>query len=417
MSTELKKSLGVYRGTAILLSIVIGAGLLTLPGLAVQSVGSQAIVAWVLCALAAVPLLAVFIVLGKRYPDAGGIASYARTAFGPIGSRAATFLFLGAVVFGLPSIALSGGHYLASVIGGSPHYLALALLFGALLPYWMPGNGASTFMAWIASLVLFAIVIVVLIGLYSTSTGRSNAVGIDLSASGLRAALVPFTMLFFAFTGWEVGAGTAEEFKEPKRDFPVAMVLSFVVATALYFIVAFVTMTADLNGRYEAPFVEVVRPVLGDHGSVAVGLVAALIVFANLSGAVWGVSRMIFGLGRSGELPSMLARTTANGQPVHAVAATVLTLATVLLLASLGAFDMGEMIALAGQNFLILYGLSAAVLYALAQTNFDRALAAVVVAIVGGLLAMQGLALAYPLLLVIGGTAFELLRIRRRRAA
>jgi amino acid transporter len=61
MADTLQKSLGVYRGTALMLNIVIGAGLLTLPGLAVKVAGGNALWAWGLCALAALPLLAVFI--------------------------------------------------------------------------------------------------------------------------------------------------------------------------------------------------------------------------------------------------------------------------------------------------------------------------------------------------------------------
>ena len=39
---ELSRSLTVWRGTAILLNIVLGAGLLTLPGLAIGSLGAAA---------------------------------------------------------------------------------------------------------------------------------------------------------------------------------------------------------------------------------------------------------------------------------------------------------------------------------------------------------------------------------------
>jgi amino acid efflux transporter len=52
MMTSLNKSLGVFRGAAILLNIVIGAGLLTLPGLAVRQSGQFAIYAWLICAVA-----------------------------------------------------------------------------------------------------------------------------------------------------------------------------------------------------------------------------------------------------------------------------------------------------------------------------------------------------------------------------
>lgn len=103
---HLPRTLGPFRGAALMLNIVIGVGLLTLPGLALEIAGESAIWAWVLCATASVPLLAVFVIMGKRHPDAGGVAHFAQMAFGRLAYVTASFLFLGAVIFGLPSIAL-----------------------------------------------------------------------------------------------------------------------------------------------------------------------------------------------------------------------------------------------------------------------------------------------------------------------
>ena len=237
MSDQLTKSLGVFRGAALMLSIVIGAGLLTLPGIAIRSAGDHAFLAWIVCALAALPLLGVFIVLGGRYPEAGGISAYARRAFGPFGARTAAALFLGAVVFGLPSIALTGGHYLATLSGGSAHAYALILLVAAVVPHLLPREGASRAISWIASTVLVAIILFLIAGaagLQPQAPGAGVLPAGGWSSLDLALLAAPFMMLFFAFTGWEVGAGIAEEFKNPQRDYPLAMILSFGLATALY---------------------------------------------------------------------------------------------------------------------------------------------------------------------------------------
>ena len=64
--------------------------------------GDAALTIWIACALAAAPLLAIFAVLGRRYPDAGGVAAIMKRPFGDAGYVPATFLFLGAVAVGLP---------------------------------------------------------------------------------------------------------------------------------------------------------------------------------------------------------------------------------------------------------------------------------------------------------------------------
>jgi amino acid efflux transporter len=91
---ELRKTLTVWRGAAVMLNIVLGAGLLTLPGLAVKQVGQAALLSWVLCAVASLPLLAVFTILGRRFPDAGGVPHFAERAFGRVPYVVGSFIFL-----------------------------------------------------------------------------------------------------------------------------------------------------------------------------------------------------------------------------------------------------------------------------------------------------------------------------------
>jgi amino acid efflux transporter len=404
-ASSLNKPLGVFRGTSLLLNIVIGAGLLTLPGLSVKMVGEHAFNAWAVCAVSAIPLLAVFIILGCRYPDAGGISAYARRAFGSIGARIAAFLLLGAVVFGLPSIALTGGHYVASQLGGSVHIYALVIMIAAIIPNLLPGQGTAKAMAWIASSVLAVIILFLIAGWVGMKPGQ---VALHTPVSGLGSVslvFAPFMMLFFAFTGWEVGAGIAEEFRDPTRDYPLAMVTSFMIAAGLYLAIAYVTQNSDLSGHYEAPFVAIVKPFLGTGGVAVVAATAALLVFANLSGAIWGVSRLVFGLGRDGGLPRALAGTH-RGRPVSAVVCTLAPLVLVLLVDGIVGLGLETMIALAGQNFLILYAVAAAALTLLTRSWIERALGIMVILFVFGLLVLQGQMTIYPIgLLVLAAVA------------
>jgi amino acid efflux transporter len=401
MSADLRKSLTVFTGTALLINIVVGAGLLTLPGLAVKAAGSHAFVAWILAGLVAAPLLLVFVLLGRSVPDAGGLAAYARAAFGPIGQRIASFLFLGAVAFGLPAIALTGGHYAVSIFGGDAGLFAIALVLIALLPHLLPGEGAGKAMGWIASLVVIAIVFFLAVGLIGlptkTWTDLSIVLPTTLSAS---AVIAPFMMIFFAFTGWEVGAGSAEEYANPARDYPIAMIASYLIVSVFYLAIAFVAQVTDLTGSFEAPFVAFVRPILGPAGAVGVALLAILIVFANLSGAIWGVSRMVYALARDGLLPRLFANAP-GGTPVTAVALTVFSIVGVLLADLVFHFGLDGMLARAGMNFLILYAIAAAALVVISSTLAHRVLGITVILIVAAMLVWAQNSVLYPLALAI----------------
>ncbi|MDQ0454439.1 APC family permease [Rhizobium paknamense] len=398
----LSKSLTTLRGAAVMLNIVVGAGLLALPGLVVKEAGNQALWAWGVAALAALPLLLVFLLMGQRFPDAGGIAHFARTAFGPRAYAIASLIFLGAVVFGLPGIALTGGHYIAEAIGGRPALYAILLVALAALSHLTSTEMAGRISSAIASIILFCLLGLVGLGFSVIDwSGAADTIASPAELS-LQTLFHPFMMIFFAFTGWEVAAGLSEEFKNPRRDFPRAMALSFVAACLLYFAMAFTIQAVPITGSYEASFASLLALAFGEMGRLLMACLAALIILANLMGAIWGVSRLVFSLSREGLLPLRL-KTNAQGTPFSAVLITSLVLFIGLTLDAFGLLNINAMLALAGQNFLLLYGITALALLRLSPRHADRLVALITLAVVAGLMVFQSASLLYPALLTLAG--------------
>lgn len=402
--SELKKTLSLYAGTALFLNIVIGAGLLVLPGLVYKQVGSMSMLSWLACAVVALPLLIVFMVLGKHYPDSGGIAHYALRAFGKLAQKIAAFLFLGAIVFGLPSIAMTGGYYLNAVAPLPVHFYAVLFVILPALLHGISGNLVSKILGVIGSSVILILMFLLAVSVAGLDSAHLNKPlidhGNDLDLKSLPFIFSPFMMIFFAFTGWEVGSHAAEEFKNPRRDFPLAMLFSFVIATAFYLCIAWVVQKANLQEGFEAPFVEITRPVLGENGKYLVAIVAAALIFANLFGAIWGVSRLVYSLGRDGIIHKSMA-TTRAGTPLSATFVVVLCLLAMIGLDFFQVVDIKAMLALAGQNFLILYGIAGAALFALTKSMLLRFLSILVIGLTGVILYIAGVHLIYPAGLVV----------------
>ncbi|MEL0303919.1 MAG: hypothetical protein VW989_09200, partial [Rhodobiaceae bacterium] len=82
---------------------------------------------------------------------------------------------------------------------------------------------------------------------------------------------------------------------------------------------------------------------------------------------------------------------------------------------SMGLLTIEGMLAIAGQNFFILYGLAGVVLFRHARHPRERAVATLAILVVAGLLVAEGLfSLLYPAGLALFGIAVA---IRRRMAA
>ena len=89
-----------------------------MPALAVQEAGPASLVAWVVLLLLSIPLAATFAALGGRYPDAGGVATYARYAFGGRAATVVGWCFYFAIPIGVPTAAGFAGVYVADAAGG-----------------------------------------------------------------------------------------------------------------------------------------------------------------------------------------------------------------------------------------------------------------------------------------------------------
>lgn len=395
--TDLNKSIGLWQGTGMMLSIVLGAGLLALPGLAHMAAGSGALVVWLAAALVSVPLLVVFAIVGRAHPDAGGIAAVMRKAFGDPGYVCATFLFLGAVAVGLPSIALVGGKYAAATFGVSDHASAVALVVGAAGVNLMSARVANRLSVGLASAIILFLVLLAGFGWHAMQPGPELIAAVEWP--GITVFGATFMMVFFAFTGWEVAANLAGEFRDPSRDLPLAMGLSFVIAVALYLVLAIIVAAAGTVGASAAPFADILRAGYGAGAGIAVSLVAIALIFANLTAAIWAVSRMVYSAATERLLPSGVA-ALSDGIPQRAVFLTMTVLVVVTGASYAGLLALDDLLAVAGMNFLLLYGGAAAALAVLSSGGGHRGLSLLSILIVVALILGRGIEhLIYPAIL------------------
>ena len=397
---QLKATLGPISGTLMMLNIVLGASLFILPGLAAQQTGPASIVYWLLAILLSLPLLVIFCLLAAERPSSGGVAHLVGAAFGRRFFVMASYLFLGAVMLGLPAIALSAGYALQAGFGlnaglSAGFIITLAVAANFLTPKRASQLGSTASIlsiSLLAALIIFGFVATPSSGLLSVEEVFSSRSFTSEFSIGL--SVIP--LIFFAFTGWEVAISLGGEFKKPKRNVPIAIGASFIIASILYLLCAMVVVHAGVSAFNEAPFVGMLAPVFA-------GLLAV-----NLFAAIWSVSRMIFSISEQGFLPASL-KVLSRGLPARAL----------LLFGSIGLImigvhearfiDIDTMFTLASLNFLCLYGLVAFVGLLQLKRYFQRLLAAIAIASVAAILLMtQSLpALSYPLFIAcIGWFAF-----------
>lgn len=317
--------IGLGQAVALYVGAVLGAGVLVLPGQAASLAGPASLVAWLFLGLLGLPLALTFAGLATAYPDAGGIATYARSAFGSYAGGIAGWFYFVAVAIGHVVVPLTGGYYIAAALHLDAGFAYVAAL--AVLAIAGAANLAGLRLSGRLQLGVAAGVALLLLAASVVALPQADLANLEPFAphgiSGIgRAAVV----LFFAFAGWEAVAHLADEFADVRRDLRRATVITVVVVLVLYLGVAFAVVSTASYGT-QAMDRTSVGIVLGSGVGVsatsAAGVLAFVISLGTTNAFMAAGSRLGYALGRDGWMPAAMGSRSGRGVPAVSVLAII----------------------------------------------------------------------------------------------
>lgn len=381
-----QSKIGVVVATALSITIIVGAGLLVLPGLSFAKAGRYGYVSWILVAIAMLPLLHIFSFFGRTYPSAGGVVGYVRASLGNRWATVCETIILGTFTLGVPAIALIGSQYLnQSYPNISVTSIALATISAALIFGIIGLRISGKLQTSIAVLIVVGLVVIGLGFLSSTPSITQTESVQHFDTTAIKNILLSIPLILFAFTGWEMTAFLAEDMENPKRDIPISIWSSFVIVTFLYVFIAWLIATyGQPNNDWQlAPVTQMAKTWLGSAGSKWVSVIATLLVMANVIAAFFSVSRALFSAGRDGILPKIISKTNRSNEPVFAMFTTYGLFFIIILASYLDLLTTDNLLQLAGQNFFVLYLLAAIGYWKLHKGEFiSRAIAVIAICLV-----------------------------------
>jgi amino acid transporter len=174
-------------------------------------------------------------------------------------------------------------------------------------------------------------------------------------------------LAFFAFIGFEDLANVVEEAKVPHRDIPRAMVLTLLISTVLYILVAAAATSAVSVERLSsssAPLSLVFMEVTG-VSTATISLIAIAATLNTILAQMTMAARVIYGMARQGDLPRALAGV--HPWTRTPLVATILMMGLIIALALLFPFA-----SLAEATSLATLGVFALVNLALLQLKYRR---------------------------------------------
>jgi APA family basic amino acid/polyamine antiporter len=387
---DLERRLGTVDAAAVVVSNVIGSGILIVPAIVARLAPHPwaLMSAWLVGGLLAFAGAMAYAELATMRPRAGGEYVYLRAAYGPLpafltgwtsfvagfsGAIAAAAVglagFLGAAVpafadqtpwltlpLGLLSLTLSPQNLTAMtiiVIFSTVHAVGIG-----------PGRFVQNTLAAIKvlGLVAFAVAGLTWGNPPPVPAPAAPVSGDGVTVSGWLLALVP---IMFSYSGWNAAAYVSEEIREPSKRLPRALALGTAIVVLVYLAMNAVYLYAlpiELMARLELRVIDVAADRLfAGAAAGALTLLSVLITAGTISAMVFAGPRVYYAMARDGLFIPAAANVHPRWRtPVAAIAAQGLW--SVVLVLS-GTFS--QLVSYTGFAIVLFAGIAVAALFVL----------------------------------------------------
>ncbi len=360
--SRLNKELGLLQGIALLSTSLLGTGIFVVPALAATAAGEVSLWAWLILIALVLPVAFTFAQLGKRFPHAGGAPHLIGRAFGLRMEGISALLFLAVLPVGLPAaLHIASGFWLALFDLDGSELLAIQLLtlIAMLLLGQRPAKASGVLQGLIAVAIVASVALIWWVGDLPHSTQPL------LPPLGEQWHLLPAALgvMFWCFVGIEAFTHLGEEFKNPQRDFPLALLFGVLLAGLVYWACSVAVLSFATYGDVHSDTTALPRLfelLLGENARVLVAVLGYLACFASMNVYVQGFARLIWSLADEGRLPASLAVRNGHGVPGRALILVVAICALCAMLSAALELSVDDLIRYANGNFVLIYLLSMA---------------------------------------------------------
>ncbi|MFJ6073244.1 amino acid permease [Streptomyces sp. NPDC093065] len=323
---SLRRSLGLWQLTMISIGATLGTGIFVVLGEAVPKAGPAVTLSFVIAGLTALFSALSYAELAGTIPVAGSSYSYAYATMGELIAWVCGWCLVLEYGVSVAAVAVGWGEYLNELLDGTigvtlpavlsappgdggifnlPALTVVLLAMTFLLGGARESARANTIMVVvkIAALVLFCA-----IGVQGFRSGNYEHF-MPLGMAGVSAA---GATLFFSYIGFDAASTAGEEAKNAQRDLPRAIMLSLIIVTVLYVLVAAVAVGAKPWRTFtdsEASLAQIMTDVTGQSFWGTLLAFCAVVAIASVVLTVlYGQTRVLFAMSRDGLVPKVFSK-------------------------------------------------------------------------------------------------------------
>jgi APA family basic amino acid/polyamine antiporter len=298
-TNKLVRTVGFWGLVAMCINAVIGSGVFLLPFESYKLLGPFSLWAPLLFAIPVFILALNFAEAASHFSEPGGAYLYAKTALGDFVGFETGWMNWIARVTSLAS--LSNGFVVAlallvpSLKEGLPRALVITatILFLAAIHYVGVKYGAASIYVFTFGKLVPLIGFILLTLIVWKSNPIPGSFEVPAGANWGEVAL----FMLFAYAGFENLGVPAGEYKNPRRDLPLALLVGIFIIAVIYVLVQLGAMSAlpDLS-KTDTPIASAAAELIGPIGAIIVTIGALMSMAGTNSGTMLEGSRMLYAL-------------------------------------------------------------------------------------------------------------------------
>lgn len=354
------RTMGLWGATGLGVAAIVGGGILVLAGVAFQTTGSSAVLAFGLNGLLALLTAFSFAEMSAAFPESGGTYVFSKKVLSIRAAFGVGWIIWFASILAGVLYALGAGFFISIAINSIYHYFT-----GAHIA-WVNTSSATAFIAIVASLVYTRILfnkqtsggnwintgkvlvfLILIIGGGWYIAGESVMEILDdftpFFAEGSFGLLQAMGYTFIAYHGFDLISAVGGEVKDPEKNIPRAMFISLILAIVIYVLFMLViTVAATGPGesiveasstRPEEIVLHVAEIYMGKYGYWLVIVAGILSMLSALYANMLGASHIAFSMARDRTLPRQLGQIDKGlGTPIKAIVVTAALLVLTIII-------------------------------------------------------------------------------------
>ncbi|MEO7410328.1 MAG: amino acid permease [Sphingomicrobium sp.] len=332
--TKQPQMMGVWMTTGLVVGSMIGSGIFLLP-VSLAPLGANMLIAWIVSILGA---LSVAFALSRLARLGGnGMQSYIEQAFGPFAGYLVGWAFWFSNWVSVAAVAIAFGSAMTRLVPslgtGSVNQVAVAsiVVLTAI-------NALGVRMSGGFNLVTVAVRLIPLIGvalLLAFLAAQGGALQpIASTPITLNNVATATTLTLFAMLGFENATAPVGKVRNPERTLPIAILGGTALVGLVYLVSSSgvaLLLPASALASSPAPYADVFASYGGSLAVIGAAFCIAVAAFGSNNCLVLATGELAYAMAARGQLPAVMARTTAIGTPVIAqFVSGVLSIAAVL---------------------------------------------------------------------------------------